>query len=374
MLSAVPDGVTVVATHEKVERLVERGKPAPLLVLEPLQEYLDTHGFGEGVLEWGRLGIQSRSGTFHIKREDGTELVLKRRLSGEQPSDVIGIQAEVDLLSILRRHHLHAPDVLHVCTDPTIIGDHFYLSALLPGEQVVLTVPKGLDSVEEKVAISRRAIDDLARIQVEITPDEVAKFDQGGGELRKLVLESKRLSRKLKMRRIPGFEILGDYLLENAPEPRPLVVSHGRYSMQNLLFRSNAPATITGIFGWERATASDPLMDLGYFTATYAAKDLPETPLETATVTREVDGFLTRNELSNVFRIATHMDTKDLPWYQTFCLWREAVHLEEIYERLMNKEAVPNKAFALSLREGVPQILANAAHFSRVEGVEATAG
>jgi hypothetical protein len=42
-----------------------------------------------------------------------------------------------------------------------------------------------------------------------------------------------------------------------------------------------------------------------------------------------------------------------------------------MFERLMNKEAVPNKAFALSLRDGVPQILANAAHFSQVEGVEA---
>lgn len=371
MLSPVPDGVTVVASHEKAEKIVERGKPAPLLILEPLEEYLEAHGFGTGPLEWDRLGLQSRSGTFHLKREDGTEIILKRRLSGDQPPGLISIESEVELLGILRRHHLHSPEVVHVCKDKTIIGDSFYLTHFLPGEAAIHSVPKNLDTVEEKVSMSRRAIDDLARIQVEITPEEVAKFDRGGGELRRLVLESKRMARKLKMRRIPGFEILGDYLLENAPEVRPLVISHGRYSFQNLLFLPNAPATISGIFGWERATASDPLMDLGYFTATYAYKDLPETPLDTTPVTREVDGFLSRDELANVFRIATHMDTKDLPWYQTYCLWHEAVQLEEIYERLMNKEAVPNKAFALSLREGVPQILANAAHFSRVEGVEA---
>jgi hypothetical protein len=95
--------------------------------------------------------------------------------------------------------------------------------------------------------------------------------------------------------------------------------------------------------------------------------------LDTAVVTREEDGFLSRNELSNVFRIATHLDTNDLPWFQTLTLWKESVRLEEMYERLMNKESVPNKAFALSLRDGVPQILANAAHFSKVEGVEAMA-
>ena len=40
MLSPVPDGVTVVASFEKAERLRERKKPDPLLILEPLQEYL----------------------------------------------------------------------------------------------------------------------------------------------------------------------------------------------------------------------------------------------------------------------------------------------------------------------------------------------
>lgn len=373
MLSPVPDGVTVVASHEKAETLVQRKKPAPLLILEPLQEYLDSLGMGEGALLWDRLGVQSRSGTFHLQREDGFECALKRRLPGPQPSDVISLESEVELLNVLRSHNLHAPEILNVCKDATVIGAPFYLSAFLPGEAAITHVPAGLDSVEEKVGMSRRAIDDLARIQIEVTPSEVARFERGGGELRRLVLESKRLSRKLKMRRIPGFEILGEYLLESAPEPRSMVICHGRYSMQNLLYRSSAPAAISGIFGWERATVSDPLMDLGYFTATYAANDMPPTPLDSAPVTREVDGFLTRNELSNVFRIATHLDTKELPWFQTFCLWREAVILEDMYERLMRKESVPNKAFALSLREGVPQILANAAQFSRVEGVQAVA-
>ena len=43
-----------------------------------------------------------------------------------------------------------------------------------------------------------------------------------------MVLESKRMARQLKMRRIPGFEILGEYLLENSPEP-------AGHSMEQLL-------------------------------------------------------------------------------------------------------------------------------------------
>jgi aminoglycoside phosphotransferase (APT) family kinase protein len=372
-LSPVPDGVTVVASVEKAEQMAEKKKAPPLIILESLQAYLEEIGFGTGELMWGRLGSQGSSGTFHIALDENVHYALKRRLDGPQPSDVMSLADEIKLLEVLRGHHLHAPDVLHVCNDASIIGAPFYLSAFLPGERVVNSIPDALNNVEEKVGMSRRAIDDLARIQVEVTPSEIAALDHGGSDLRKLVLESKRLGRKLKMRRLPGFEILGDYLLENAPEPYPSVLSHGRYSMQNLLFLDKAPATISGVFGWERATACDPLMDLGYFTATYSARDLPETPLDTAPVTRDEDGFLSRNELVNVFRIATHLDTANLPWFQTFCLWREAVRLEEIYERLMNKEAVPSKSFALSLRDGVPAILANAAHFSKVDGVEATA-
>jgi aminoglycoside phosphotransferase (APT) family kinase protein len=137
-----------------------------------------------------------------------------------------------------------------VCNDASIIGAPFYLSAFLPGAQVVKSIPEDLDNVEDKVGMSRRAIDDLARIQVEISPAQVAGLDHGGSDLRKLVLESKRLARKLKMRRLPGFEILGEHLLENFPETRPSVLSHGRYSMQNLLFLPKSPPTISGVFGW----------------------------------------------------------------------------------------------------------------------------
>jgi aminoglycoside phosphotransferase (APT) family kinase protein len=372
-MTPVPDGVSVVASVEKAELLAERKKPAPLLILESLQLYLDENGFGTGQLLWGRLGTQGSSGTFLLERDENVRFVLKRRIEGQQASDVMSLETEISLLEVLRGHHLHSPEVLHVCKDTSVIGANFYLSAYLPGERVVTEIPEKLNNVEEKVGMSRRAIDDLARIQVELTPGEVPGLDHGAADLRKLVLESKRVARSLKMRRLPGFEILGDYLLENAPEPRPSVVAHGRYSMQNLLFLPSAPATISGVFGWERATACDPLMDLGYFTATYAARDLPATPLDAAPVTREEDGFLTRNELTNVYRIATQLDTTDLPWFQTYSLWKEAVRLEEIYERLMNKLSVPSKAFALSLREGVPAILANAAYFSKVDGVEATA-
>jgi len=372
-LTPVPDGVTVVASVEKAELLAERKKAAPLLILETLQQYLDDNGFGTGQLLWGRLGTQGSSGTFLIERDENVRFVLKRRLDGRQASDIMSIETEIALLKVLRGHELHSPEILHVCNDTSVIGSIFYLAAFLPGERVIAEIPADLDTVEEKVAMSRRSIDDLARIQVEMTPDEIPGLDHGGADLRKLVLESKRLGRNLKMRRLPGFEILGDYLLENVPESRPSVVAHGRYSMQNLLFLPKGPASISGVFGWERATACDPLMDLGYFTATYAARDLPETPLDAAPVTREVDGFLTRNELANVYRIATQLDTADLPWFQTFSLWKEAVRLEEIYERLMNKEAVPSKSFALSLRDGVPAILANAAYFSKVDGVEAVA-
>lgn len=372
-LSPVPDGVTVVASVEKAELMAERKKAPPLIILESLQAYLDEMGFGTGELMWGRLGMQGSSGTFHLARDANVQFVLKRRLNGPAPSDVMSLEDEISLLKILRDNHLHAPEILHVCNDSSIIGAPFYLSAFLPGERVVNSIPEDLDNVEDKVGMSRRAIDDLARIQVEISPDQVAGLDHGGSDLRKLVLESKRLARKLKMRRLPGFEILGEHLLENFPETRPSVLSHGRYSMQNLLYLPKSPPTISGVFGWERATACDPLMDLGYFTATYSARDLPETPLDTAPVTRDEDGFLSRNELVNVFRIATHLDTSELPWFQTFCLWREAVRLEEIYERLMNKEAVPSKSFALKLRDGVPAVLANAAYFSKVDGVEAVA-
>ena len=47
------------------------------------------------------------------------------------------------------------PMSLHVCNDASIIGAPFYLSAFLPGERVVNSIPDALNNVEEKVGMSR---------------------------------------------------------------------------------------------------------------------------------------------------------------------------------------------------------------------------
>jgi hypothetical protein len=180
----VPDGVTVVASVEKAEQMAERKKAPPLIILESLQAYLDEMGFGTGELLWGRMGTQASSGTFHLARDANVQFALKRRLNGPAPSDVMSLEDEIALLKVLRDNHLHAPEILHVCNDSSIIGAPFYLSAFLPGERVVNSIPEDLDNVEDKVGMSRRAIDDLARIQVEISPDQVAGLDHGGSDLR----------------------------------------------------------------------------------------------------------------------------------------------------------------------------------------------
>ena len=50
----------------------------PLLVLEPLREFLDAHSLGAGAIAAEPIGEGHSNVTYLLAREDGSELVLRR--------------------------------------------------------------------------------------------------------------------------------------------------------------------------------------------------------------------------------------------------------------------------------------------------------
>lgn len=123
------------------------------------------------------------------------------------------------------------------------------------------------------------------------------------------------------------------------------------------MFARDASARVLAILDWEMATLGDPLADLGYLTATWAAAGMTATPLELTTVTRE-PGYLTRGELAKRYQSAMpHLDLDALPWYQALALWKGAIFSEAIYTRWLNGERPDDATFAPSLGEGVPILL-----------------
>jgi aminoglycoside phosphotransferase (APT) family kinase protein len=129
---------------------------------------------------------------------------------------------------------------------------------------------------------------------------------------------------------------------------------HGDYRLGNVMFQAG-PARLRAILDWELATLGDPLADLGYLCATWAAPDDQEdNPMfELSQVTRR-PGFLSRDELRERYGAGTGRDVDDLRWYEVLALWKASVFLESSYRRF--RDGTTDDPYFAGLRDGVPTL------------------
>ncbi|WP_052745728.1 phosphotransferase family protein [Allosalinactinospora lopnorensis] len=357
-MHTVPDGVEVVATSKDAERL----DAPPLLVLEPLAEFLDTHGIGRGPLAWERIGEGQSNLTYRIRRGSDS-LVLRRGPRPPLPRSTHDMVREARIQQLLRPHGVPVPEIVAVCSDDSVLGVPFYLMESLDGVVITDTVPVALDTCEQRRATSIALVEALVLLHgVDPAGDaELQSFGRPEGYLRRQVDRFSALWDVNTTRTVPQVARLADWLGANLPVSHSAAVVHGDYRLGNLMFRPNAPACVLAVLDWEMATLGDPLADLGYLTATYAEAGGPTSPLHLSTATRR-PGYLTGRQLAEHYAERTGRDLSALPWYQTLALRKAAIFCEAIYTRWLNGERPHDRSFAPTLEHGVPALLEAAGH------------
>src|SRR5919199_4728914 len=112
----------VVATHEEGAA----NERVPLLVLEPLQAFLDECGLGKGPLDVAPVGDGRSNVTYTVRRE-GADLVLRRPPRPPLPPSAHDVLREARLLRALAPTGARVPRVLAGCDDESVIGAPFYV-------------------------------------------------------------------------------------------------------------------------------------------------------------------------------------------------------------------------------------------------------
>jgi aminoglycoside phosphotransferase (APT) family kinase protein len=352
-MPTVPDGVEVVATREDAERL----KAPPLLVLEPLAEFLDGHGLGHGPLAWARIGDGQSNVTYRIRRGPDS-VVLRRGPRPPLPRSTHDMVREARIQQLLRPHGVPVPEVVAVCADDSVLGVPFYLMECLDGVVLTDTAPGSLDTPDQRRATSVALVEALVRLHnVDVTAAaELRSLGRPEGYLRRQVDRFSALWDVNTTRSLLEVGRIAEWLAANLPDSSGAAVVHGDYRLGNLMFRPEAPASVMAVLDWEMATLGDPLADLGYLTATYAEPGGPTTPLHLSTVTRR-SGYLTSRELAEHYAERTGRDLRALPWYQALALWKAAIFCEAIYTRWLKGERPHDTRFAPMLEGGVPALL-----------------
>ena len=326
----------------------------PLLVREPLREFLDHHGLGEGDVEAEPIGEGHSNVTYLITRGE-ERFVLRRPPRPPVPPSANDVLRESRILRGLQGTDVPTPDVLAVCDDEAVIGAPFYVMPFLEGHVVATEIPADLDNPEERRRMAFELVDTLARIHAvdwkQAGLDTLAKHT---GYLERQVNRFLGLWEYSKTRELPVVQEVGEWLQEHLPDTPETTIVHGDYRLGNTMFATEAPAKLIAVFDWEMATLGDPLADLGYMTATWSR---PEggfgTTFDVSTVTH-AEGFPEREELVERYAQASGRSLADLKWYQALAIWKATVFMEGNYKRAMlgNSDDPYLKAFG----DAIPQL------------------
>jgi aminoglycoside phosphotransferase (APT) family kinase protein len=307
----------------------------PLLVLEPLQRFLDEHRLGAGEIRAQPIGEGHSNVTYLIERDSGPQLVLRRPPRPPLPPSAHDVLREARLLRALEPTPARVPRVLAVCDREAVIGCPFYVMERIQGEVIVSSTPSALDTPEQRRCIGEQLIDALVEIHaVDWQAAGLEGFGKPTGYLERQLRRFGGLWDLNKTREIPAVERVKAWLSEHMPESGPATIVHGDYRLGNTMFAERAPADLVAVLDWEMATIGDPLADVGYLCMFWTEAGDPEGGLREhlGRVTR-AEGYPTRAELIARYEELSERSMRDLRWYTTLALWKSVVFMEGNYKR-----------------------------------------
>jgi aminoglycoside phosphotransferase (APT) family kinase protein len=324
---------------------------APLVVLEPLERWLDGQGLGAGRLAATRIGAGHSNATFLLERA-GERMVLRRAPRPPLPPSAHDMLREARVLAALRGR-ARVPRVLAVCPDDDILGVPFYVMEELRGDVVTDRLPASLATASARRRAGLELVDALAELHtIDAESAGLADFGRPDGYLERQVRRFMVLWEHNATRELPLVAELGAWLREALPSSRWAGLVHGDYRLGNVMLEP-AQARVRALLDWELATLGDPLADLGYLVATYSEAGSQPTVLELSPVTRAA-GFPTRAELVERYEAASGRDVEPLAWFEALALWKAAVFCEAIYGRFTRGELGAEDTRAAVFERGVP--------------------
>jgi aminoglycoside phosphotransferase (APT) family kinase protein len=329
--SVAPDDI--VHTHADVTA----GARSPLLVLEPLERFLDEHELGSGAIEAQPVGEGHSNVTYRIERAQGPLLVLRRPPRPPLPPSAHDVLREARLLRALQDTPVRVPRVLGVCEDEQLMGCPFYVMEHVEGEVIVSELPPALDAPSERARVADELIEALVEIHaVDWRGVGLEGFGKPSGYLERQLRRFSGLWELNKTREIPAVERVTEWLTQNLPQSGPATIVHGDYRLGNTMFARAAPARLVAVFDWEMATIGDPLADVGYMCMFWTEAGDPQGELREhlGRVTRQ-EGFPTRAELIARYEERSERSMRELRWYTTLALWKSVVFMEGNYKRAL---------------------------------------
>jgi aminoglycoside phosphotransferase (APT) family kinase protein len=353
---------SALAPDDIVQTRTERTESArePLLVLDPLIEFLDASGLDAPAdLTATPIGDGHSNVTFALS----TGVILRRPPRGPLPPSAHDVLREARLLKALAPTNVRTPGVLAVCDDAELIGAPFYVMEQVQGDVVTTELPEPLDNPEQRARIADELIDSLVELHaVDWTTIGLEGFGKPDGYLQRQLRRFLGLWEHNRTRDLTQVEQVADWLKANMPESPPATIVHGDYRLGNTMLASGAPARLIAIFDWEMATIGDPLADVGYLMLHWIQPGDPPGRFALQNVTSQ-PGFPSRPEMIARYEERSGRSMQALNWYLTLAIWKAIVFMEGNYKRAIS--GATDDPYLKSFGEGVIELADRALEVSQ---------
>ena len=298
-----------------------------------LQAWLAGNVKGDPPLTLERMGETTGvANALFAVRWGERDLVLRRGPAAKITASAGDTMREGRLLAALADTDVRHPRLVASCDDTTVIGAPFILMEHVDGFTPVAPLPTPFDhDPAARRALGTELVDALAELAlVDWRAVGLDGFGKPDGFLARQVDRWLWQLDSYRSRDIPELDTVTAWLREKLPDPGPIGIMHGDYSMFNVMFAHGAPAHLAAILDWDTATIGEPLMDLGHVLARWDEAGEEPTMLGSADEPNR-SGLPSRAELAARYAERTGSDLTHLRYYEVLSLFKLGCIMEGHY-------------------------------------------
>lgn len=305
--------------------------------IKRLESFLRERDLVSGALQTRPIG-DGHSNLTYLVGDGERDVVVRRPPPPPLSPGAHDVLREARLLQALTGTDVPVAKVLAVGQKGVVLDVPFYVMEYVRGVVITDETPKTLASPERRRGLAEALIDRLADLHsVDWRERGLNDFGRSEGFNRR------------HLRRIGGllaeqngcfpreFVEIRAWLEDNAPDESGGSIVHNDYRLGNVMWAPEPPVKLLAILDWELSTIGDPLLDVGYFLASYPQPGEPRTPTQDLARAVLEPGYPSRAELAERYALRTGRNLSNINWYIAMCEWKLAILFE--YSRRRGEDA-----------------------------------
>lgn len=289
-------------------------------------------------LDGARAGITveqfpgGHSNLTYLLRTPVREYVLRRGPLGPVAPKAHDMAREYKVLEAVHPFFRPAPEVFHLCQDPSIIGAVFFIMERRIGIVVRDTIPPELAAVPEyQQRVSEGFIECLVNLHsIDIAQSGLTSLGKPDGFLNRQVHGWFERWQRSRTEDIPEMDWLMQWLSDHMPASPPATLVHNDFKLDNVMIDSDNPGRVEAVLDWEMCTVGDPLVDLGLILCYWSQ---PSDPGGAKASLTSGPGWYSPGQVIEAYAAKTARDVSRISYYQVFAIFKLAVVLQQIYYR-----------------------------------------